>query len=148
MKSKRQSKILELIKDYEIHTQDSLLLKLNESGFDTTQATVSRDIKELKLQKVVTREGKYKYIAATKSPQSFSGSINSLFSTSVISIDNAGNIIVLKTISGMAQGICAAIDALEIEGILGTIAGDDTIFMVSKSDLGAASAMVKLKKLM
>lgn len=147
MKSRRQAKILELIRNYEINTQDGLLLKLNECGFNVTQATVSRDIKEMKLQKVVTSDGKYKYVAASRTPQSFSGNLNSLFSSSVNSVDNAGNMIVLKTASGMAQGVCAAIDAVEIDGIVGTIAGDDTIFVVAKNDASAASVVSLLKKL-
>lgn len=147
MKSRRQSKILELINTSEINTQDGLLTRLNESGFNVTQATVSRDIKELKLQKVVTSDGKYKYISASKSPQSLTGIFNSLFSGSVTSVDCAGNMIVLKTVSGMAQGVCAAMDAVEIEGVVGTIAGDDTIFVVARSESSAASVVSYLKKL-
>ncbi|MCQ4022261.1 MULTISPECIES: arginine repressor [unclassified Ruminococcus] len=147
MKSKRQTKILELISTSEINTQDSLLAKLNECGFNVTQATVSRDIKELKLQKVVTSGGKYKYASASKVPQSLTGSFNSLFSGSVTSIDYAGNMIVLKTVSGMAQGVCAAMDAVEIDGVVGTIAGDDTIFVVARNDAQAASIVSFLKKI-
>lgn len=147
MKSRRQTKILELIKTYEINTQDDLLNKLNESGFNVTQATISRDIKELKLQKMVTSDGKYKYTAASKSTQSFTGNFNSLFSTSVTSVDSAGNMLVLKTVSGMAQGVCAALDAVGIDGVVGTIAGDDTIFVVARNDSSAATIVSMLKKL-
>ncbi|MGN0498917.1 MAG: arginine repressor [Acutalibacteraceae bacterium] len=147
MKSRRQSKILELINTNEINTQDGLLTRLIESGFNVTQATVSRDIKELKLQKVVTSDGKYKYVSASKAPQSLTGSFNSLFSGSVTSVESAGNMIVLKTVSGMAQGVCAAMDAVEIEGVVGTIAGDDTIFVVARSESSATSVVSYLKKL-
>ncbi|MGN0456574.1 MAG: arginine repressor [Acutalibacteraceae bacterium] len=147
MKSRRQSKILELINKNEINTQEGLLTKLVDSGFNVTQATVSRDIKELKLQKVVTSDGKYKYASASKAPQSLTGSFNSLFSGSVTSVDYAGNMIVLKTVSGMAQGVCAAMDAVEIEGVVGTIAGDDTIFVVARNDSSAAAVVSYLKKL-
>lgn len=147
MKSKRQTKILELIKAYEISTQDELLSKLNDSGFTVTQATVSRDIRELKLQKVATSSGKYKYAAAAKTPQSLTGNFNALFSASVTSVDCAGNMIVLKTVSGMAQGVCAAMDAVEIDGVVGTIAGDDTIFVVAKNDVTATSIVSMLNKL-
>lgn len=147
MKSRRQSKILELINTNEINTQDGLLTRLIESGFNVTQATVSRDIKELKLQKVVTSDGKYKYVSASKAPQSLTGSFNSLFSGSVTSVECAGNMIVLKTVSGMAQGVCAAMDAVEIEGVVGTIAGDDTIFVVARSESSATSVVSYLKKL-
>ena len=146
-KAERQRLIKQLIMQQEIETQDELITRLEELGVRATQATVSRDIKELKLQKVVTSDGKYKYISASKSPQSLTGSFNSLFSGSVTSVDCAGNMIVLKTVSGMAQGVCAAMDAVEIEGVVGTIAGDDTIFVVARSESSAASVVSYLKKL-
>lgn len=147
MKSGRQAKILELIREYEINTQEGLISKLRENGFEVTQATVSRDIKELKLQKTLTTDGKYRYAAAAKTPSSLTESFDSLFSASVLSVDYAGNMIVIKTVSGMAQGACAAMDAVELSGVLGTIAGDDTIFVVAKNEAAALNVASNLKKL-
>ena len=139
-------KILELIKAYDINTQEGLLEHLHSNGFDVTQATVSRDIKELKLQKTLSDNGKYKYTAASKSPSSLTENFNTLFSASVLSIDYAENMIVIKTVSGMAQGVCAAMDAVEINGVLGTIAGDDTIFIVARDGGSAVEISSRLKK--
>lgn len=147
MKSRRQAKILELIREHEINTQEGLISKLRENGFEVTQATVSRDIKELKLQKTLTADGKYRYVAAAKTPSSLTENFDSLFSASVLSVDYAGNMIVIKTVSGMAQGACAAMDAVELSGVLGTIAGDDTIFVVAKNEGAAVSVASRLKKL-
>ncbi len=146
MKRKRHIKILELIRDYDINTQEGLLERLRDCGFEVTQATVSRDIKELKLQKTLGGDGKYKYTAAAKTPSSLKDSFESLFTASVISVDSAGNMIVIKTVSGMAQGVCAAMDGVAMEGVLGTIAGDDTIFVVAKNSEGASDLASRLKR--
>ena len=143
MKRKRHIKILELIRDYDINTQEGLLERLRDCGFEVTQATVSRDIKELKLQKTLGGDGKYKYTAAAKTPSSLKDSFESLFTASVISVDSAGNMIVIKTVSGMAQGVCAAMDGVAMEG---TIAGDDTIFVVAKNSEGASDLASRLKR--
>ena len=146
MKRKRHIKILELIRDYDINTQEGLLERLRDCGFEVTQATVSRDIKELKLQKTLGGDGKYKYTAAGKTHSSLTDNFNSLFTASVISVDSAGNMIVIKTVSGMAQGVCAAMDGVAMDGVLGTIAGDDTIFVVAKNSESASDLASQLKR--
>ena len=120
MKTKRQRKIIELITNYDIETQEELAAKLVENGFNVTQATISRDIRELNLTKIATKGGKQKYAV-----QSSSDIVSN-------SMDTAGNILVVKTVSGMAMAVAAALDAMQIKEILGCIAGDDTIMCVVK----------------
>lgn len=148
MKTKRHAKILELIQSYTIDTQEELLRRLREEGFDVTQATVSRDIKELRLLKTLGKDGAYKYTTGNRSTMDVSTNFHSLFSTTVQHIDFAGNMIVLKTINGMAQGICAALDSMEWDGMVGTIAGDDSIFIVARSNAKAVTLTSELKKLL
>lgn len=147
MKSKRHAKILELIREYDIETQEELLKLLCEEGFNVTQATVSRDIKELKLVKTPVGSGKYKYSLGNKSVSDISSNFNALLKNTVLSVEFSSNIIVLKTTSGMAQGICASLDSMNWDDILGTIAGDDTIFIVARSSNKAVTLVSALKKL-
>ncbi len=137
MKNKRQEKILEFIKSEKIDTQDELLKRLKESGFDVTQATVSRDIKELKLVKVSTGEGGYKYAVRDQNDPKQTVKYLSIMKETVTSIKCADNLIVVKTYTGMAQAACAAIDAVYHTQILGSIAGDDTIFIALESSVTA-----------
>ena len=140
MKSHRQAVLLEIIQEYDIDTQEELLDKLREKNFNVTQATVSRDINELKLIKVPMANGKYKYTVAQKDENmDTQSSFKTIFKTAVRSIDFAQNMIVLKTTSGMAQGVCYELDSIELDGILGTIAGDDTIFVVTSSNTKSAA---------
>ena len=118
MKTKRQRKIIELITNYDIETQEELAAKLVENGFNVTQATISRDIRELNLTKIATKGGKQKYAVQS--------------SSDIVSNSKAGNILVVKTVSGMAMAVAAALDAMQIKEILGCIAGDDTIMCVVK----------------
>lgn len=147
MKTRRHAKILELIKEYDIDTQDELLKYLRDSGFDVTQATVSRDIKELRLIKSLSRSGKYKYSTGSENTSDMSVKFYSLFSDSVISVDSAQNIVVVKTMTGMAQAVCAAMDSMFWQGFVGTLAGDDTIFIVCKDETIAAQVNEEFKKL-
>ncbi len=133
MKRKRHALILELIQQYEITTQDELLAKLRENGFEVTQATVSRDIKELRLVKAMSPGGQYRYMASAAQGDEYLAKFYTIFSGSVISVDYAGNTCVLKCYSGMAQAACAAIDAMHFDGIVGTLAGDDTIFVLCRT---------------
>ena len=133
MKRKRHALILELIQQYEITTQDELLAKLRENGFEVTQATVSRDIKELRLVKAMSRSGQYRYMAGAAQGDEYLAKFYTIFSGSVISVDYAGNTCVVKCYAGMAQAACAAIDAMHFEGIVGTLAGDDTIFVLCRT---------------
>lgn len=133
MKRKRHALILELIQQYEITTQDELLAKLRENGFEVTQATVSRDIKELRLVKAMSPSGHYRYMAGAAQGDEYLAKFYTIFSGSVISVDYAGNTCVVKCYAGMAQAACAAIDAMHFEGIVGTLAGDDTIFVLCRT---------------
>lgn len=148
MKARRQALILNLINEYPISTQDELQLKLKDSGFNVTQATVSRDIKELGLLKSLSSQGRYRYTSPPKNVSDVQNNISGFFNSSVISVKPAGNILVVKTLSGMAQAVCASIDNSNLEGIAGTLAGDDTIFIVCDSPELTSSLMLRLKKLL
>lgn len=148
MKTQRHAKLLELIAEYNVETQEDLLEYLKQCNFKVTQATVSRDIKELKLIKTPAGNGKYKYTAGNKSTANIGNNLETLFKSTVISVDFANNMIVLKTLNGMAQGVCATLDAMEWDGIVGTIAGDDTIFIVARSNSQAITLTSELKKIM
>jgi len=148
MKISRHAKILEIIEKHEIDTQEELADKLKKSGFNVTQATVSRDIKELRLIKVLTESGNYKYAALREHDTMLSDRLVKVFSESVLSLDCAGNIVVLKTFSGAAGAACEAIDAFDIGDIVGTIAGDDTIFVLIRSAENSEQVLEKFKKLM
>lgn len=149
MKSKRHSKIMELIADFEIDTQEELLRKLNDNGFRVTQATVSRDIKELRLVKVQSGGGGYKYSENTrKEAVDMSFKFHAVFSESVTNIDCAENIVVIKCYVGMANAACAALDSIQWSGVVGTLAGDDTIFCVMRDKQGAAEFVEQLNRLL
>lgn len=137
MKKNRHEAILNLISKEEIGTQEELMIKLNELGFKVTQATVSRDIKYLKLIKTPVSSGQYKYSYVNNESEDFSRKYYSILAHSVTSINYAGNMAVIKCFSGMAQAACAAMDNLSIEKIVGTLAGDDTIFALCKDELSA-----------
>lgn len=125
----RQRIILDLIENNEIETQEELANCLLERGIDITQATISRDIKELRLVKVLTSRGKYKYATMDSQHDGVHDRLIKIFRSSVLSVDKAGSIIVIKTLPGAAQVCASAVDHFKIEGIAGTIAGDDTIFL-------------------
>lgn len=147
MKTRRHAKILELIKEYDIETQDELLKYLREAGFDVTQATVSRDIKELRLVKTLSRTGKYKYSTGSENVSDMSVKFYSFFSDSVISVEAAQNMVVIKTLSGMAQAVCAAMDTMLWQGFIGTLAGEDTIFIVCQTEALAQETQEEFRKL-
>lgn len=137
MKNERHNKILEIITKYPITTQDELLSFLKNEGYDVTQSTVSRDIKQLKLHKTHSQDGKYCYTATFDKSKASKGHLQSLFSTSVVSVVNAQNIVVIKTDSGMAQAICATLDSIANDDVVGTIAGEDTIMAICKDEESA-----------
>ncbi len=144
-KYERQSHILQIIKDNTVQTQEDLAGCLNQRGIFATQATISRDIKELRLVKVQAGEV-YKYATSTaESAGGLETRLKNVFSESVISASSAENIVVVKTLSGMAQAAAAAIDAMEYVEVLGCIAGDDTIMVVATSEKSAAKITAKLK---
>ena len=146
MKTKRQTKILELIKKYEIETQEDLSAYLEQEGYQVTQATVSRDIRELKLTKVSLTNGRQKYIALLETNEDLSQKYERIFRDGFISMDIAQNLLVIKTVSGMAMAVAAALDALQLREIVGTIAGDDTIMCAARSTEDAIRVIDKLRK--
>lgn len=149
MKARRHDKILELIKLRPIDTQEELLGLLRSEGFSVTQATVSRDIKELRLVKTLTNDGRYHYAAHTDAPKStLSDKFLMIFAESVKEIDSAGNMLVIKCYTGMANAVCAALDTLHFSGLVGTLAGDDTIFMVMRDDHNARELVMQLRRMM
>ncbi len=137
MKRIRQEKMLELISKYEIDTQDELIDRLRESGFEVTQATVSRDIRELKISKMTTGKGTYRYVLPKQNAMSSNMKFNSALIDALIGIDYACNLVVLKTHAGLANALAVGIDAMHLDDILGCVAGDDTILLVSRSEESA-----------
>ena len=135
MKNARQQKILELIEKYDIDTQDTLIKKLKEEGYDVTQTTASRDIRQLNLIKGVSANGSYKYIAPSSviSKENKLPILNSGITDAVVKIEAACNIVVVKTLSGMANAIAVCCDSLSHDNIVGSVAGDDTILLVTKA---------------
>ena len=146
MKTRRQTKILELIKKYEIETQEDLSAYLEQEGYQVTQATVSRDIRELKLTKVSLTSGKQKYVALLETNEDLSQKYERIFRDGFISMDIAQNILVVKTVPGMAMAVAASLDALQLHEVVGTIAGDDTIMCAARSTEDAISVIDKLRK--
>ena len=149
MKSQRQAKIIEIISNMNIETQDQLLAALLDAGFTSTQATISRDIKELRIVKELTSLGTYRYTtAAREMPNSFSGRLNTIFRECVTSFDYAQNIIVIHTLPGLANAAASALDAMNLSIVLGTIAGDDTVFIVMRDSNSAAAFCGEIKGLL
>ena len=147
MKSKRQEKILELIAQYAIETQEELLERLSECGIPSTQATVSRDIKELRLLKVLSEKGSYKYATADKAEHGLADRFIRIFNESVISIVPASNLIVIKTISGSAHAAGEAIDTLHWPEIVGTISGDNTLLIIAQNVEDVEVLMQKIEQM-
>lgn len=143
MKIQRHQKIRELVKSLNIETQEELGEELKKVGFDVTQATISRDIRELKLTKVVTNYGTPKYDILSNNPSANIEKFINIFKQGVISMDYSQNMLVIKTLSGMAMGVAAGLDCMNSSKILGTIAGDDTIFCAVKDEADAIE-MIKL----
>ncbi|NLP46611.1 MAG: arginine repressor [Epulopiscium sp.] len=147
MKAERQSKILQLIKKYEIETQEELANQLIASGFQVTQATISRDIRELKLTKITTSTGGQKYAVLNPQEQHISNKLIRVFRDAFVSMDRAQNILVIKTLTGMAMAVAAALDAMNFHEIIGCIAGDDTIFCAIRTEEDTLEVMKKLQRL-
>ena len=147
MKTKRQTKMLELIKKHDIETQEELSDYLQKEGYQVTQATVSRDIRELKLTKVAMSNGRQKYAALTEANEDLSEKYTRVFRDAFVSMDMAQNILVIKTVSGMAMAVAAAIDAMHLHEIVGCIAGDDTIMCAVRIVDDTIAVMSRLRKL-
>ena len=149
MKSKRQAKIMEIISTTNVETQEQLLQELLSAGFASTQATISRDIKELRIVKELTSFGTYRYTTATREvPSSFSGRLNTIFRECVTNFDYAQNIIVIHTLPGLANAAASALDAMNMSIVLGTLAGDDTVMVVMRDTNSAAAFCGEIKNLM
>ena len=147
MKVERHSKIVELIGKYEIGTQEELAQMLNEAGFNVTQATVSRDIRELKLTKVQAENGRQRYVVLEAPRGTSAIKYIRILKDGFVSMDMAQNILVIKTVSGMAMAVAAALDAIQMHEIVGCIAGDDTIMCAVRSVDDTIIRMEKLKKM-
>ncbi len=147
MKISRQSKIIELINKYDIETQEDLAERLMKDGYNVTQATVSRDIRELKLTKVAVDGGRQKYIVLQKSEPGMSEKYTRVLRDGFVSMDMAQNIMVVKTVPGMAMAVAAALDALQMNSIVGCIAGDDTVMCAIRTTEETVQVMEKLSKL-
>lgn len=147
MKSTRHAKILELIHQYEIETQEELSDYLRREGYQVTQATVSRDIRELKLTKVATENGRARYHAFNDPSVDMSEKYVRVFKEGFRSVDVAQNILVVKTVSGMAMAVAAALDNMRCDEIVGSIAGDDTIMCAVRTNEDAGKLMTRLQKL-
>lgn len=144
MKKRRQDKIKELITKYEIDTQEELARRLNEEGFVVTQATVSRDIRQMKLTKIPKNGGGFRYSLIMESEHVLSEKYLRVLRDGFTSMETAQNILVVKTVSGMAMAVAAAIDAMKLSRIVGSIAGDDTIMMVLKTNSDAERVYLEI----
>lgn len=147
-KQNRQGCILDIIAKNAVETQEQLIEKLREAGYAVTQATVSRDIRELRLTKISCGLGVYKYVTSNQEVHSHSAKYLNILKETVISIDHAGNIVVVKTYSGMAQAAAAALDNMGWVEIIGSIAGDDNIMLVVRSADAARAFSVELSGLL
>ena len=147
MKRNRQEAILRVISQYEVETQQELAQRLKEEGFEVTQATVSRDIRDMKLSKMPTGEGHQKYVRFHNDEKHLSGKYVNVLKEGFVSIDMAQNILVVKTVSGMAMAVAAAIDAMKYPEIVGSIAGDDTIMMAVRTVEDTQSLMNQILQL-
>lgn len=148
MKSQRQSKILEIISTQNVETQEQLLEALRNEGFRGTQATISRDIKELRVVKELTSLGTYRYTTSSNEVAgSFTTRLNTIFKECVVNFDYAQNIIVIRTLPGLASAAGSAIDAMNLSTVVGSLAGDDTVLVVMRDTNAAASFFGEIKHL-
>ena len=149
MKARRQAEILAIIQEYDIETQDQLLARLRERGVKSTQATISRDIKELHLVKELTGSSTYKYAVSQKNTSlNVTGRLNNVFRESVTSHDFAQNIVVLKTMPGMAMAACAALDGMHLPNVVGSLAGDDTSILIMRTTKDAEELCAEISKML
>ena len=148
MKSQRQAKILEIISTTNVETQERLLQELEDAGFHSTQATISRDIKDLRIVKELTSLGTYRYTTSAKEvPATFSSRLNTIFRECVTRYDYAQNIVVIHTLPGLAAAAASAIDAMNMSVVVGTLAGDDTVMVVMRDNNAAAQFCGEIRSL-
>ena len=148
MKIGRQAKIVELVNTHDIETQEELADLLNLAGYNVTQATISRDIRELKLTKVATDNGRQKYVVLRQTGDGMSEKYVQVLKNGFVSMDTAQNILVVKTVSGMAMAVAAALDHLNLNGVVGCIAGDDTVMCAIRSKEDALQVMRQINRLL
>lgn len=148
MKNSRQRKILEIIRERDIETQEELISRLTEYGYNLTQATASRDIKDLRLVKIPSGNGKYKYAETGGETTINSAKFLNMFAENVSSVDRGQNIVCVKCFTGMAQAVCASLDKLRWENIVGTLAGEDTIFVLCRTDRAAEELVTEMEKML
>ncbi len=148
MKNVRQSEILNIVQTKDVETQEQLLEELRARGFTTTQATISRDIKELRLVKELTGSGGYRYALSERKASSTSDArLRNIFKEGVVSVDVAQNIVVVRTMPGLASAACSALDAMEIDGMVGSLAGDDTGILIMRDNTFAQQFSSEVHKL-
>ena len=145
MKKERQAKIKDLVSMYDIATQEDLIKRLNDEGIDATQATVSRDIREMRLIKIPTGYGGFRYSLSSTKEKNFDLKFTQSLAESMVDVDFSGNIVLLHTFPGLASAVAASIDASRTSEILGCVAGDDTIIIVSRSPEAAETLCEKIK---
>lgn len=148
MKSERQNRILELVSKYEIETQEEMMERLRAEGYMVTQATVSRDLKELKMTKAMTAHGSYRYCASNGRIHTATPHLNNAMAESIVQVDYSMNNIVIKTYPGLAAAVASAVDGLNMHNILGCVAGDDTIIVVTRDPESSAEISQRLRELM
>ena len=148
MKKNRQEKLLEIITRYDIDTQDELIERLRDYGFETTQATISRDIRELKIAKMTNGKGSYRYVLPKQPGQQGDFKFNVALIESIVRVDQACNLIVLKTYPGLAQAVAVGIDGMHEPQILGCVAGDDTILVVLRDEENAKLIATRIQDLL
>lgn len=149
MKANRQAKIMEIVSTMNVETQEQLLAELQNAGFPTTQATISRDIKELRIVKEQTSFGTFRYATAAREvPAPFSARLNGIFRECVTGFDYAQNIVVVHTMPGLAGAAASALDAMKLSVVVGTLAGDDTVFIVMRDTNAAAGFCGEIKSLL
>lgn len=149
MKVQRQAKILEIVNTKDVETQEQLLAELQQAGYNSTQATISRDIKELRIVKEMTNFGTYRYtVSAKEIGGTFSSRLNTIFRECVTGYDYAQNIVVIHTLPGLASAAGSAVDGMSMSFVLGTLAGDDTVIIVMRDTNAAAAFCSEIKKLL
>ena len=148
MKVNRQKKILEIVHRYHVETQDDLIERLMVEGYSVTQATISRDIRELQLSKVLTGKGTYRYVAPKKEDMAGGMKFNTALVDSITSVEHAQNIVVIKTLPGLAAAVASGIDNLAIAEVLGCVAGDDTILVATTNDHSAKDFSERIRIMM
>ncbi len=148
VKSQRQAKILEIIGKQEIETQGQLLAALEKSGFRSTQATISRDIKELRIVKELSETGSYRYTVRQSESSNLFSKLNNIFQEGVTKLDYVNNIVVLKTLPGLASTACSNVDAMTIDYVVGTIGGDDTGVIIMRSEEHARAFCEELRRIL